>query len=158
MSIQDDSLLCRKFAFLHNRVLLHRQGELRGLEDELMAMDSDIAENDAELSRQRMHANDCSSEMSSLINKIDIKLKEYNDIVQRIRSFASLQRAIKQDLRNVGNFLWNERPLSDRDAQPFYRNRDLVSIIDAKEGRWFDDHIARLLYRFATRLTVVSEP
>ena len=78
-SSDDNFLMCRRFGYLHSRVLLHRQDELAELEKTLLAMDEEDAELD-ELALQSRRRDDGRPEepsRKSLIAKIDTKLKDY---------------------------------------------------------------------------------
>ncbi|KAL8945877.1 MAG: hypothetical protein Q9222_007643, partial [Ikaeria aurantiellina] len=79
MNSSDNFLMCRKFAFLHTRVLLHRQDELAEMEKSLIAMDDEDVELDELALQSRRRDDDRNEEPSrrSLIDKIDNKLKDY---------------------------------------------------------------------------------
>lgn len=77
----DNFVICRKFGFLHSRVLLYRQDELCQLESNLIAMDDEDAENNP-LALQSREVDDNSDEQwsrRSLIDKIDMKLRDYGE-------------------------------------------------------------------------------
>ncbi|KAI4111518.1 MAG: hypothetical protein LQ345_006755 [Seirophora villosa] len=77
--LNDNFLMCRGFAFLHSRVLLHRQDELAEMEKQLLAMDDEDAENDklALQSRRRDDQRPDQPSRKSLMERIDNKLKDY---------------------------------------------------------------------------------
>lgn len=79
MNSSDNFLMCRRFAFLHSRVLLHRQDELAEMEKQLLAMDDEDAENDklALQSRRRDDQRPDQPSRKSLMERIDNKLKDY---------------------------------------------------------------------------------
>lgn len=78
MNSSDNFLMCRRFDFLHTRVLLHRQDELAEMEKALMAMDDEDEDLD-QLSLESRRRDDQRPEPSrkSLMKKIDGKLKDY---------------------------------------------------------------------------------
>lgn len=79
MSSDPNFLMCRRFAFLHSRVLLHRQDQLAEMEKQLLGMDDEDCELD-ELALQSRRRDDQRPEepsRTSLIDKIDNKLKDY---------------------------------------------------------------------------------
>ncbi|KAH8696835.1 hypothetical protein GQ44DRAFT_694624 [Phaeosphaeriaceae sp. PMI808] len=141
MNSDENFLICRKFGFLHNRVLLYRQDELRELEQELLSTDKATNKTDEIILKCRTREERLASERRDLINKIDEKLVEYNNIVQRTRSFASLQKATQRNYNSVRNWVDNTAPLVQAEASTFYKDRDFVSIVDAKEGSWFDGRV-----------------
>lgn len=78
--------MCRRFGFLHSRVLLYRQDELSNLENQLIKMDDEDKE-ECPLglkSREFDELRDDFEEQYTrkfLINTIDQKLKEYGTLV-----------------------------------------------------------------------------
>ena len=147
--------MCRKYGFLHSRVLLHRQDELRVLELKLLALDRVGNEKDDITLKSREMDERRSQERGLLINEIDQKLKEYNDIVQRTRSFAMLQRATERNYNSVCHWVDQEAPLVQEEAATFGKDRDFVAVVDAKEGSWFDGRVETLLSNFGGDLTRV---
>jgi hypothetical protein len=145
MNSDENFLICRKYGLLHNRVLLHRQDELRELEQELLSKDKATNKLDGTMLKCRTREERTSGETSDLINRIDAKLLEYNDIVQRTRSFAHLQRATERNYTSVRRWVDQNAPLTQDEASTFYKDRDFVSIVDAKEGSWFDGRVESIL-------------
>jgi hypothetical protein len=145
MNSDENFLICRKYGLLHSRVLLHRQDELRELEQELLSKDKATNKLDDTMLKCRTREERTSGETSDLINRIDAKLLEYNDIVQRTRSFAHLQRATERNYTSVNRWVHQNAPLTQDEASTFYKGRDFVSIVDAKEGSWFDGRVESVL-------------
>jgi hypothetical protein len=157
MNSDENFLMCRKYGFLHNRVLLYRQDELRELEQEMLALDKNAHKVDEKMLQCRTREERISNERRDLINRIDDKLREYNDIVQRTRSFATLQRATQRNYNSVSNWVGNATPLVEAEASTFNKDRDFVSIVDAKEGSWFDGRVETVLSKFGGSFTRVSD-
>lgn len=86
MNSSENFLMSRRFAFLHTRVLLHRQDELAEMEKILLAMDDEDVKLDKLALESRRRDRDRTEEPSraSLIDKIDSKLKDYGAIVVEI--------------------------------------------------------------------------
>jgi hypothetical protein len=145
MNSDENFLICRKYGLLHNRVLLYRQDELRELEQELLSMDKATNKLDDTMLKCRAREERSSGERRDLINRIDAKLLEYNDIVQRTRSFATLQRATERNYTSVHRWVNQTAPLTQEEASTFNKERDFVSIVDAKEGSWFDGRVESVL-------------
>ena len=74
--------MCRRFGFLHSRVLLYRQDELYQLEKKLLALDEADAEESPLVLRSRQVDNEQDEQQmrKKLIEKIDGKLKEYGKV------------------------------------------------------------------------------
>jgi hypothetical protein len=145
MNSDENFLICRKYGFLHNRVLLYRQDELRALEQELLFMDKAANKLDDTMLKCRTREERSSGERRDLINRIDAKLLEYNDIVQRTRSFATLHRATERNYTSVRRWVDHNAPLAQDEASTFNKDRDFVAIVDAKEGSWFDGRVESVL-------------
>lgn len=69
--------MCRRYGFLHSRVLLYRQDELRALEEDLLELDLEDKEADPRVHMSRVLDDSRNDERKKLIRKIDEKLKEY---------------------------------------------------------------------------------
>ncbi|PVI02227.1 hypothetical protein DM02DRAFT_310545 [Periconia macrospinosa] len=148
MNSDENFLICRQYGVLHNRVLLYRQDELRELEAELLSLDKQCLHKDPAQLSCRAREDRASPERRELINRIDDKLREYNDIVQRARSFATLQKATERNYNSVRNWVKNQAPLEEEEASTFYKDRDFVAVVDAKEGSWFDGRVETALAKF----------
>ncbi|KAF2685664.1 hypothetical protein K458DRAFT_416885 [Lentithecium fluviatile CBS 122367] len=153
LNSDENFLICRKYGLLHNRVLLYRQDELRELELELLSMDKAATNTDDTMLKCRTREERASDDRRHLINRIDEKLKEYNDIVQRTRAFATLQRATERNHKSVWNWIFHSAPLVQEEAKTFDKDRDFVAIVDAKEGSWFDGRVETALSRFGGPFT-----
>ena len=70
-------LMCRRFGFLHSRVLLYRQDELAQLENQLVELDADDAKNNPRALISRELDEQQAPWRKDLILGIDEKLKEY---------------------------------------------------------------------------------
>ncbi|KAF2653322.1 hypothetical protein K491DRAFT_603119, partial [Lophiostoma macrostomum CBS 122681] len=141
-------LICRKYEFLHTRVLLYQQDKLRVLEKKLLTFDEAAKKSDdiaLKFHEDGARPMDKMEEQSLLIKTINEELKEYHDIVQRTRSFASLQCATKRNHRSVWNWIYSSAPLVQDDASTFRKNKDFVAIVDPKEGLWLNSHFDSFL-------------
>ena len=74
-------LIYRKFAWLHNRLLLHKQDEIYELEQRLERLDDSDAKRDHRRlkSRQRDECTDPDSGRKELLKEIDEKLESYRE-------------------------------------------------------------------------------
>lgn len=84
VSSDENFLICRKYDFLRNRVLLYRQDELSCLERELIALDEDNFKKRPLALRSRKHDEETDDDplysYKAVIQKIDNKLKEYGEL------------------------------------------------------------------------------
>lgn len=153
LNSDENFLICRKFGFLHNRILLHRQDELRELEKKLLDMDKEVEKTDVTMLKCRTREERVTDDRRRLFNQIDEKLKEYSDVVKRTRNFATMQRASERNYRSVFNWIESGAPLVSDEASTFDKDRDFVAIVDAKEGSWFDGRVENALTRFGGPFT-----
>lgn len=79
-------LMCRRFGFLHSRVLLYRQDELAQLESQLVELDADDADNNPTVLKSRELDEQQDPTRKDLILSIDEKLKEYGWSGLRIKT------------------------------------------------------------------------
>ncbi len=83
-------LIYRKFAWLHNRILLHLQDELVELEEDLEALDKfEFIEEPTRLFSRRQNNGSDGSERLELLHKIKEKLAEYGELAQTKRKAQS---------------------------------------------------------------------
>ena len=81
MNSDENFAMCRQFGFLHQRVLLYRQDELRDLEDQLIRLDDKDAEEMPKVLRSRKLDDAREGRCRRiLIQSIDEKLKEYGNL------------------------------------------------------------------------------
>ncbi|MCJ1267159.1 hypothetical protein MMC22_007044 [Lobaria immixta] len=143
MDSDSNFLMCRRFGFLHSRVLLYRQDELTDLENKLIDMDGlDKDELPLALRSRKIddERNDIEEQYTrkTLINTIDQKLKEYDDIVRRVRSFVSMKRPSKRNFKSFYDWILGIKPLSREETDFVKHGEDFVALADAEEGGWFD--------------------
>ena len=86
LNADENFLMCRRFGFLQQRVLLYRQDELRDLEDQLIRLDDeDLEENPKALKSRKLDDAREGSYRRGLIQLIDDKLEEYGRLLNGSR-------------------------------------------------------------------------
>ncbi|MCJ1286044.1 hypothetical protein MMC26_005386 [Xylographa opegraphella] len=150
----DNFAMCRRFGFLHQRVLLYRQDELRDLEDQLIRLDDeDKEEMPKALKSRKLDDIREGSYRRGLIQQIDEKLKEYVDVVERIKSLSSYKSASTRDHTSVRNWLTNNATLSTEESEFIHHKSDLIALTDLEEGSWFDGFVEDCLSKIPCRAT-----
>ncbi|KAK8184414.1 hypothetical protein BC567DRAFT_260596 [Phyllosticta citribraziliensis] len=162
LNSDENFMMCRRYGFLHNRVLLYRQDELRALESKLLALDKmDIRDGNDRFLKSRESDDSRSDVRANLIREIDDKLREYDDAVIRARQMASLPQATHRNFTSVSNWMHNKKPLYEPENGFIMAEQDLVALVDPKEGGWFDafieDYFLPMLPDRLTRLAF-SDP
>jgi hypothetical protein len=147
-------MMCRRFGFLHTRVLLYRQDELRELEDQLVRLDAEDAEcEDPILTSRVLDDAQEGSFRKGLIQEIDDKLKEYDELVMRCKDLASLRRTTSRDYNSLANWMHNEKPLSQEESEFINSKEDFIALCEQEEGGWFDGMIEDVLSKIPCKLT-----
>ncbi|MCJ1244332.1 hypothetical protein MMC30_001530 [Trapelia coarctata] len=149
----DDSfMLYRRFGFLHARLLLNKQDELRELEEELRDMDNDDWEEESSRrflqSRELDECRDLEDGRKSrqgLLEKIEKKILEYGTLLQQAQQLVALNRPADRDHRSVINFLENQKPLFKSEVSFIYEKEDLVTLRPGRETAFLDAFVERVI-------------
>ncbi|KAL2037595.1 hypothetical protein N7G274_009708 [Stereocaulon virgatum] len=154
----ENFLVCRKYGFLRSRVLLYRQDELSKLEKTLIELDElDSEESDATrlalMSRKTDEAREEDPRYSrkTLINKIDDKLKEYDDLVNRIRIYVTLKTPSSRNWNSFAAWMKNEKPLTYEERSFMEHKDDVVALSEERECGWLDGVVEDTLTWFLPR-------
>ncbi|CAJ2504111.1 Uu.00g115050.m01.CDS01 [Anthostomella pinea] len=136
-------LIFLQFRYLHNRLLLHRQDELRVLEQQLDELDR-VADPSHKCLRSREYDDKHSGQRSVLFDDIEKKSTSYANLVGVLQNFAAIQLPTKGDLRSFYYFFCNENPLVDPEV--FYRHReDLMTLKPQGDTTWIDHWLMSIL-------------
>ncbi|CAF9917791.1 MAG: hypothetical protein ALECFALPRED_000368 [Alectoria fallacina] len=138
----ENFLIARKYGFLRSRVLLYRQDELSVLERDLIKLDADDKKKRdfALKSRKRDEETDNDPVYSRkvLIQKIDDKLKEYDELVSRIKTYLSFKAPTSRNSKTFINWIEDHKPLSPEESAFIQRKDDFVALSDGQESGWLD--------------------
>lgn len=150
----ENFMMCRRFGFLHTRVLLYRQDEIRELEDQLIRLDEeDKDENPLWLQSRKLDDAREGGDRRALIKEIDEKLKEYDELVLRCKTLASLKRTSSRDYQSLANWMHNEKPLSQEESEFVDCKEDFIALCEPQEGGWFDGLIEDTLSKIECKFT-----
>ncbi|PVH80175.1 hypothetical protein DL98DRAFT_532376 [Cadophora sp. DSE1049] len=114
VSSDDDYQIYRGFKTLHNRLICHFEVELTELERRLAELDKSDEGNPVtghRLSRIK-HKKGWDEEQNILMHEIDVKLKEYVELVQRHAQMQALGRPPQRSHRSLYNWIWQNKPLA----------------------------------------------
>ncbi|KAF2260732.1 hypothetical protein CC78DRAFT_571032 [Lojkania enalia] len=137
----------RAFNYLHSRVILQLQDELRCLEEDLADLDQSDHEIEGTRARVTSRASDLkqakrsnqSSEREGLLSKIREKLLQYDEILASARKLNAFQRPSNRDYRSLRSWFFNEKPLSYEPEEKFIKLReDLITLRLGREWAGFD--------------------
>ncbi|KAL5317199.1 hypothetical protein ACEPPN_014294 [Leptodophora sp. 'Broadleaf-Isolate-01'] len=114
VSSDDDCQIYRGFKTCHNRIIYHCEVELTELEKQLHELDK--RDNDNPITSHRLkrikHKAGWDEEQNILIDKIKVKLKEYDELVLRHAQMQALGRPPKRVHRALFNWIWRYKPLA----------------------------------------------
>ena len=133
-----DGRLYRRYAYLRNRLLLHKQDQLAELEEQLDKLDATHAADDEDFYRlcsRRFDDEDKESKRRKLIKQIDDVLKEYDDLLLREHHILSIHTPSRKAHRGYFDYIWNEKPVVKEEYQFIYREDDFVMLGD-QHDRW----------------------
>ncbi|OSS47459.1 hypothetical protein B5807_07301 [Epicoccum nigrum] len=141
----------RSFDYLHSRVILDLQDELRHLEEGLSELDKrDYAQPERrkcvtsrshDLKAAKRKGLTC-SERSTLLGTIREKLVNYDEIMIKMRELNAFQRPSKRDYRSLRTWFYNIKPLGHQSEGLFVkRKEDLITLRHGREWAGFDGWI-----------------
>jgi hypothetical protein len=152
---EDSYSIYRSFSYLHSRVILQLQDELRALEDNLQDLDAEDDENDtgkrvlmSRVADQRRAKRDGKqvSDRTVLLGQIHDKLVKYDELLIKTRELKDFQKPPLIDYLSLRRWFYNEKPLSyEREEQFVRRKNDLVTLRPGPEWGtfhgWIEGHI-----------------
>jgi hypothetical protein len=143
----------RSFDYLHSRVILTRQEELRDLESQLNILDGqDSKKNPRRLSSGRK----AGPERTKLLSTIGDKLVEYDDLLMKARDLNAFQRPSDRDYHSLRNWYYRRSPLVAREGEFVKRREDLITLRQGREWAGFDGLIESSIKRLPFGMSVCS--
>lgn len=136
----------RAFNYLHSRVILNLQDELRVLEEQLYKLDRIDDENGdtarlGSRSKELREAKNNKTESKRLVLLATIreKLVHYDEIIVKARDLNAFQRPSNRDYSSFRTWFWNVKPISyELEEQYIKRKEDLVTLRHGREWAGFD--------------------
>lgn len=175
-------MIYRRFGLVHARLLLHKQDQLRRMEDDLLEMDKLDSRSDdgRRCLRSRMmdearkpheHGRESRNE---LLERIEKKTIEYGMLQPRFEVRASnahlmvgqlllqaqqlvaMNKPASRDHKSLVNFIENDpNLLAEGDDEFAYHKEDLVTLRSGREYAWLDAAVERILQLLPTKPTKV---
>lgn len=167
----DCFMIYRRFGFLHARLLLNKQDELRELEEELRDADERDKKGDARAQKcLQSRSKDNSRGLpegwersrQELLVIIEKKVMEYgrneqscqisrdtyfgkDALLLQAQQLVSLNRPADRDHTSVINFLQNRNPLFESEQSFIYEKEDLITLRPGRETAFLDAFVERML-------------
>lgn len=139
VSADIDGRLYRRFGYLRNRLLLHKQDEIIELEEELAKLDDDDAKGEDvdsyRLVSRRFDEEDADCKRRKLLDRLHGCLKEYDELLLREHEVMSLKQPTKKEHRSYFNYIFNEKPVCREEYQFIYREDDFVRL-GSQDDSW----------------------
>lgn len=150
-------LISRKFAWLHNRVLLHTQDELQELETSLEEFDKwEFAEGDKRnLPCRRIDEDNPDSFRKDLLLRIKGKLQEYDEILFWTQKMQAIKKPSKRNQNSIYNLITTTRSISSGEDLWIRHWDDLAALAHDTEHGWFHGAVEDLLRASSPRITLV---
>ncbi|PQE21152.1 Peptidase C14 caspase domain protein [Rutstroemia sp. NJR-2017a BVV2] len=158
-------MLYRRFGYLQSRILLHRQDELRELEEDLYNLDVVAAKQNPASLQSRDKCAVLNEEHTALIDTIENKYKAYvplsgsRSLIFRLaelmitsQNIANLERPQKRDYENVLDYFKKTKPLCKEECYIKVEN-DIVTLKPGRETTWLDMAVEKLLKKSSCRVT-----
>ncbi|KAF2732830.1 hypothetical protein EJ04DRAFT_440336 [Polyplosphaeria fusca] len=139
--------LYRSFSYLHSRVLLDLQDEIRTLESELDEKDwDDFDENPDRLRSRDIDISKARTEGTArnrrvILAEIRTKLMEYDDVLIKTHTLESFQRPSTRNYRSVRRYHHNHAPLMDSETDSIRSREDTISLRNGREWANFDGSV-----------------
>lgn len=151
-------LIYRKFAWLHNRVLLHAQDELQELEGTLESLDTwEASEGDRrKLAHRRIDENKSGSPRKDLLIKIKEKLAEYDETLFRMQKKQAIRKPTKRNQNSVYNLITTSKSIGSSESVWIRQWDDLAALAHDTECGWFSGFIEDTLRVISPKITLVG--
>ncbi|KAF2246631.1 hypothetical protein BU26DRAFT_50404 [Trematosphaeria pertusa] len=125
----------KRFGTLRNRLLLYRQFELWELEEELRSLDEkDHQLNNFKTRSLMIDGADTESKRVKLMDQIETKLKQYDDLLEREIRSGLLHKPSRRGYRNLVNYIWNKKPVVKAETQFLKYRDDFVQLSERSES------------------------
>ncbi|KAJ8114951.1 hypothetical protein OPT61_g3286 [Boeremia exigua] len=137
----------RSFDYLHSRVILGMQDDLRQLENKLNRLDTNEEEERALKSNR-----EAGTERLGLLADIRDKLIKYDEILMKARDMNGFQRPSDRDYASLRNWYHRQNPLLAHDRAFIKLREDLVTLRQGREWAGFDGWIESTINKLPPRV------
>jgi hypothetical protein len=99
------------------------------------------------------HPEDC--QRRQILDRLDTKLKEYDELILREHAIVSLKRPSSQVHKGYFDYIWNEKPVEKEEYKFIYHREDFVVLGQHGDG-WLGSPAEALGRIFPKRLLQVG--
>jgi hypothetical protein len=137
-------------------VLLELQDDIAALErelDELDKIDKDTAIGqrrliNRQLDIKRPRSDEGFRPRREILAELRTKLVEYDELLIKARDLQGFQKPSERDYKSVRTWVWNRKPLVEKEEEFIKRKEDIVSLRSGREWSSFDGLVESTLRRF----------
>lgn len=147
----ENFMIYRRFGFLHARLLLQKQDELRVMEATLDRMDRKDKQDDTTFLQCRVLDERRTQEgetRKELLNRVENTLLKYDEILLNAQQLAASNRPPQRDYNSVASFVKHKKPLFEGDDDFIYCKEDLITLRPGRESAWLDATVEKILKLF----------
>jgi len=146
-------MMYRRFGYLHARILLNKQDEIKEIERELDEMDEDDkVESDESRAGLKSRIDDESRTLpegrksrKELLREAEVLVKEYGELLLQAQSLVAMNKPSNRDYTSVSAYLTHTTPLFQGEDDFIDRREDLVTLRPGRECAWLDAFVERVL-------------
>ncbi|KAL8816851.1 MAG: hypothetical protein Q9191_008253 [Dirinaria sp. TL-2023a] len=149
-------LIYRKFLWLHNRLLLHKQDELMQLERYLESLDQHDSVADPRRLKSSRRDEFKPTYRKDLLKEIDAKLNEYHALLLRMQQVHAIKRPTKRNQTSLNNFICHTDSQLSSEAQWISMGPDLAAVAHDQEYGWFQNFVEDMMIKFSKSATKAS--
>lgn len=137
-----DGRIYRRFGYLRNYLLLHRQDEISVLEQEMNALDKKHENDDPYRLCSRRYDEEDPQKMQrkELMSRLNEMLKEYDELLLHEHAIMSIKKPSDKMHRSYFDYIWNEKPLCQAEYQFIFHKEDFVALGE-QEDTWLGPFI-----------------
>lgn len=148
----ENFMIYRRFGFLHARLLLQRQDELRIMEEELDRMDQRDKLQNIRMLQCRidddLRTDQAGETRKSLLSRIEDAILKYDQLLLNAQQLVAANRPPQRDYNSVANFVRHKKPLIQGDDDFIYNKEDLITLRPGRESAWLDAFVEKMLKLF----------
>ncbi|KAL8950188.1 MAG: hypothetical protein Q9222_003766 [Ikaeria aurantiellina] len=147
-------MIYRRFGYIHARLLLHHQDEIRELEATLH--DMDLRDSRVPARQSLLRSRDADQEDSetkgpnadtrvALLDRIEEKTLKYGQLLLQAQSLVAMNKPPTRDQISVRNFLQNHPCLVETESKFAYHKEDLVTLRPGRDHSMIDAGVENML-------------
>jgi hypothetical protein len=149
----ENFMIYRRFGFIHARLLLQKQDELRIMEEELDRMDQRDLSNNPKTIQCRIedverHDKLVGETRQVLLARMEETVLRYDALLLNAQQLAAANRPPERDYNSVANFVRHKKPLMQGDDDFIYNKEDLITLRPGRESAWLDATVEKILKLF----------